>query len=167
MGVPWPRCGRPVDELYEESWEVDRLLARRPSARGGFEYLVAWVDYGSDGDTWEHQDNIIDRSLVKAFDDSFDLRVMLVWRRLRSFLYEALCEGKEAVFDKKYTFHAGQISGVGFSEVSRGGPRAPARSGRLRRVRKRRRVDRPDWACLGHRAQATARRQLHAHDASS
>jgi hypothetical protein len=95
---------RPVDELYEESWEVDRLLARRPSARGGFEYLVAWVDYGSDGDTWEHQDNIIDRSLVKAFDDSFDLRVMLVWRRLRSFLYEALCEGKEAVFDKKYTF---------------------------------------------------------------
>ena len=86
------------------SWEVDRLLARRPSARGGFEYLVAWVDYGSDGDTWEHQDNIIDRSLVKAFDNSFDLRVMLVWRRLRSFLYEALCEGKEAVFDKKYTF---------------------------------------------------------------
>ena len=29
---------------------------------------------------------------------------MLVWRRLRSFLFEALCEGKEAVFGKVYTF---------------------------------------------------------------
>ena len=48
-----PSLWQAVDELYEETWEVDRLLARRPSARGGFEYLTAWKDYGTEGDTWQ------------------------------------------------------------------------------------------------------------------
>ena len=104
MGVPWPRCGRPVDELYEESWEVDRLLARRPLAGGGFEYLTAWKDYGTEGDTWEHENNLEDTDEVSKFDASYNLPVMLLWRRLRSFFYEFLCEGKEAEFEKIYTF---------------------------------------------------------------
>jgi hypothetical protein len=83
---------------------VDRLLARRPSARGGFEYLVAWVGYGTNGDTWQHQDDILDQALIKAFDASYDLRIMLVWRRLRTFFYDVLTESKEAEFEKMYTF---------------------------------------------------------------
>ena len=46
---------RPLDELLEKTYTVDRLLARRPASGGSFEYLVAWEDYGTEGDTWERE----------------------------------------------------------------------------------------------------------------
>ena len=101
-----PSLWQAVDELYEESWEVDRLLARRPSARGGFEYLTAWKDYGTEGDTWQREADLEETNEVAKFDAAFNLPVMLVWRRLRNFFYEFLCEGKEAEFEKVYTFDA-------------------------------------------------------------
>ena len=39
-----------------------------------------------------------------TFDASYDLRVALLWRRLRTFFYEFLGESKEADFNKTYTF---------------------------------------------------------------
>jgi hypothetical protein len=39
-----------------------------------------------------------------TFDASYDLRVALLWRRLRTFFYEFLGESKEAEFNKTYTF---------------------------------------------------------------
>ena len=42
---------RPADELLEQEYNVDRLLARRKAAGGGFEYLTAWEEYGTEGDT--------------------------------------------------------------------------------------------------------------------
>jgi hypothetical protein len=65
--------------------------------------LTAWENYGTEGDTWEPEDNL-PTELVKAFDACFDLRVALLWRRLRTFFYEFLAESKEAEFDKIYSF---------------------------------------------------------------
>ena len=95
---------RPLDELLEKTYTVDRLLARRPASGGSFEYLVAWEDYGTEGNTWEREENIIDKTLVPKFDAEYDLRVHLLWRRLRNFFYQFLCEGKEAEYEKIYTF---------------------------------------------------------------
>ena len=41
---------------------------------------------------------------MSKFDAEYDLRVHLLWRRLRNFFYEFLCEAKEAEYEKVYSF---------------------------------------------------------------
>ena len=49
----------------EEDYEVEELRGTR-KRRGVTEYLVHWVGYGSDEDTWEPGDDI-DADLVKEY----------------------------------------------------------------------------------------------------
>ena len=43
--------------MLDETYAVDRILARRPIGpkTAAFEYLTAWLGYGTSGDTWEHE----------------------------------------------------------------------------------------------------------------
>ncbi|KAK5860532.1 hypothetical protein PBY51_022000 [Eleginops maclovinus] len=42
----------------EEFYEVERVVDRRRSKKGGLEYLVRWRGFGSEGDTWEPESHL-------------------------------------------------------------------------------------------------------------
>lgn len=55
--------------LGEDVFKVEALLAVRPRGRGR-EFLVRWQEYGADSDSWEAEHNIMDPSLIRAFERS-------------------------------------------------------------------------------------------------
>jgi len=72
-----PNRGAPLHvDAFGTWYRVDALLAarRKPDAAGscrsepGRQFLVRWEDYGPDDDTWEDEENILDASLITAFD---------------------------------------------------------------------------------------------------
>jgi hypothetical protein len=62
-------CPMRVDELGP-IYQAKSLLASRQAASGGREFLVRWAGFDSTQDTWEPDENIIDRLLVSKFDQT-------------------------------------------------------------------------------------------------
>jgi hypothetical protein len=62
----------PTDEGQYQSFEIERLIARRAFRRRGRvvkQYLVRWLEYGSEYDTWYNVKDLEDaRDLVRDFE---------------------------------------------------------------------------------------------------
>ena len=57
-------------DAAEDAYEVEAILASRVAAGGGTEYLIQWRGFGVDANTWEPEDNILDKDLLRAFIDA-------------------------------------------------------------------------------------------------
>jgi hypothetical protein len=51
----------------EDVWYVERLLEHRALPGGKFEYKVKWAGQGIEDATWEPDDNILDKNLIKSY----------------------------------------------------------------------------------------------------
>ncbi|KAF9271495.1 hypothetical protein BGZ68_003543, partial [Mortierella alpina] len=50
------------------TYEVEEILNHRNSSKGkGVEYLVKWKDYSSEFDTWEPEENFIERHCIRKY----------------------------------------------------------------------------------------------------
>ena len=72
----------PVQTDAGLAFEVDRILDVR-DAKKGREFLVRWVGYGADDDTWEPEAGFIDLDPIRAFEAQRPslLRRDSIWRR--------------------------------------------------------------------------------------
>lgn len=52
-------------------YQIEKILQRR-FIDGAYEYLIRWEGYGPKFDTWEPDENILDRRLVNAFNKAQD-----------------------------------------------------------------------------------------------
>ena len=73
--------------------------------RAGWEYLVRWEGYGTEGDTWLGRDKL-PKKLVKDWDATYNLETQLIMRRIRSCLRSLLDDAKEPVWKRRITFDA-------------------------------------------------------------
>ena len=56
-------------EIVEEVFEVESILAKHTKAGNtGAEFLIRWVGYGSDDDTWEPEHNLNCKALLAKFE---------------------------------------------------------------------------------------------------
>ena len=60
------RASAPIDELGQDVYRVDYLLGKRDKD-AKVQYLVRWVGYDANDDTWEDEANIIDKKLIRDF----------------------------------------------------------------------------------------------------
>eukprot|EP00966_Prymnesium_polylepis_P302431 6987155-Prymnesium_polylepis.3 len=65
------KCPGPahIDDSGTPWWVVEQLLASR-SGPAGREFLVRWLDWGVEHDSWEAESNIMDARQIRAFDAS-------------------------------------------------------------------------------------------------
>lgn len=58
--------------LKKEFYNIEKILDRRGSANGSFEYLVKWKNYAHKFNTWEPIGHLFPvRSLVERFNESY------------------------------------------------------------------------------------------------
>ena len=61
----------PVQELGSDVFVVESLLAcRHLQSSGRRQFLVRWHNYPPENDSWENEDNIFDKTLIRAFEAS-------------------------------------------------------------------------------------------------
>ena len=53
--------------MSEPIYTVEKLVGRRV-VRGRVKYLVRWLGYSKDQDTWEPAENILDQALIREFE---------------------------------------------------------------------------------------------------
>ena len=67
LGPQWLRSRPPRETPPGEIFEVECLVASR--CRDGYvEYLVRWLGYGEEDNTWEQAANIFDHALIRKFE---------------------------------------------------------------------------------------------------
>lgn len=61
----------------DDVYNVEKILQSRTNRKGKKEYLIKWLNYPNEDNTWEPQENITDicPSLIKEFEDGFKSRV--------------------------------------------------------------------------------------------
>lgn len=61
----------------ENVYKVEKILQSRTNKKGNKEYLIKWLGYPYEDNTWEPEKNITDicPSLIKEFEDKFKSRI--------------------------------------------------------------------------------------------
>ena len=55
------------DDQYEKFYNVEKILEARKIGKGQFEFLVKWAGYNNRHNSWEPEENFVDRSFIRKF----------------------------------------------------------------------------------------------------
>ena len=72
--VKWPGEGTPgtdfpTAEEEEKEHTIEKVLDKRIGNNGKVEYLLRWMGYGAEDNTWEPKENLDCEDFMKAFED--------------------------------------------------------------------------------------------------
>lgn len=71
-----PDSDNRVGEDVEEEYSVEKLVGRRQNPdTGALEYLVKWLDYPDDANTWEPIDHLNCQDLIDQFNTDWDVQL--------------------------------------------------------------------------------------------
>lgn len=65
-----------------EIYTAEKIVDKRMSTQGKTEYFVKWKDYDSNENTWEPSINILDKNLIKVFEDELAASNVKWWEKL-------------------------------------------------------------------------------------
>ena len=55
------------DDQDEKFYNVEEILEARKNGKGQLEFLVKWVGYSNRHNSWEPEENFVERSFIRKF----------------------------------------------------------------------------------------------------